>query len=107
MTVLAGRRPRAPASGPGHAQPYHVLRACLPAGRATRHPPGDTTGARSAAGQVPCLRVCCGAAQLLSGGPGTGRLARPALAVAALPDRGEPRLGGVELADDHVLDVGL
>ena len=32
----------------------------------------------------------------------TGR----AIAVVARPDRGEPRLGVVELGGDHVLDVG-
>src|ERR1035441_3977279 len=44
-----------------------------------------------------------------SGGAGLGdrRLAAPAAVVVAVPDRGEPRLGGVELAGDHVLDVGL
>jgi hypothetical protein len=36
-----------------------------------------------------------------------GWLAGPAIAVLAVPDRGEPRLGGIELTGDHVLDVAL
>ena len=35
------------------------------------------------------------------------RMAVPSIGVAAMPDRGEPLLGGVELGGDHVLDVVL
>jgi len=73
-----------------------LIRDPAPSGRSdpSRGAP-HTAGSRSESAGVPKLEGSGQASPLIAGG------------VKAVPDRGEPALGGVELRGDHGLDVGI